>query len=89
MSKDFWERVDKLDELAERATQGEWVYVGLWSFYKKDNETSEALGTAEHYYDGEYIAAANPAMIKEMINMLRLQKKHLDFCDAALAKYND
>lgn len=73
MDKDFWEKVCALNELAGKATQGEWVSDGHGNidstkrFYLAENLTRE---------DADYIAAANPEMILEMIaEMRRLEKE--------------
>lgn len=67
------ERINRLKELAEKATPGPWWFGGLFSFYADDT----ALGTVQQFCDGRYITAANPQAILELIAELeRLEKEN-------------
>lgn len=62
MNKDFWERIDRLEELAKKAMPDHQVVY-------EDGE--------ERYVLTKFIAAANPAMILEMIaEMRRLENEN-------------
>ena len=83
MNKDFWERIGKLEELTERATKGEWKVIHGSEIVTESGVLiadvvvpplgHDAEKVAE--IDAKYIATANPAMIKEMIKMIKLQKR--------------
>ena len=88
MTKDFWEKVNRLEELAKKVNSGPWEYDGNGNIDSTDHEAFSYIAQNCAEENAEYIAAAHPAMIKEMIYMLKLQKKYLNFCDEALEKYN-
>ncbi len=72
MNKDFWEKVNKLEELAGKATQGGWKantddYGSLVALSPNSKEDISLVIEPIEKADADYIAAANPAMIKEMI----------------------
>ena len=71
MNKDFWERLDRLEELAEKATRPDWEI-------RVKNDNAYATNVDFHQANNlRYIAAANPAMIKEMIvEMRRLENEN-------------
>lgn len=65
MNKDFWERIDRLEELTKKTTRSDWdIHV------KGDN--AYATNVDFHQVDNlRYIAAANPAMILEMVEEIK------------------
>ncbi len=90
INKNFWEKLDRLEWLAKRASEGNWFIT--------DDDYSGKVITSDNYSEkvidsvikdqfeiriasfedavdaernAEYIAAANPAMIREMIGALR------------------
>lgn len=67
MNKDFWERIDRLEELAGKATQGKWNYCGCEIWANETTMSHDVVGKVEKFEDAQYIDAANPAMILEMI----------------------
>ena len=75
MDKNFWDKVERLEELAGKATQGEWSVNDLSKIISIDGNTLclaySGFDSDGNKWDGNinasYIAAANPAMIKEMI----------------------
>lgn len=96
-NKEFWECVDKLEELAGKASPGPWttdkseVYLAYTPNHERtfgygcdntficdlnDGEYHEYKSSGEQVANAEYIAAANPAMIKEMIAKLRELQIH-------------
>ena len=89
-NKDFWDKVAELEELAEKATQGEWHCDISGYVFRKPQEPSEndkmpivlLCGSVSQFeksrFDGKFIAAANPAMIKEMVAEMRRLEKEAD-----------
>lgn len=86
MNKDFWERIDKLEELAKKATQGK------WSGYYGDKNEDYIDGAINNEYvhiamvnkpncenNTLFISSANPAMIMEMIAEMRMLKKEAEW----------
>ena len=98
MTKDFWKRVKKLEELAGKATQGEWSVDDTGYVFRKPQASSEEEKMPlvpmcrsmkqfdESRFDGAFIAAANPAMILEMIAELRRLEKEADWLACQLEK---
>ena len=90
MNKDFRERMATLEELAGKATQGEWKantndYGSLVASFDGD-ELALIIEPIEKA-DAEYMAAANPAMIKEMIAVIRKMWRQNNWDVAALQAY--
>lgn len=85
MNKDFWERIDRLEELAEKATQGEWnvsndhFLIGDVNKLLIANSLCETRGQVQSKANALFIAAANPAMIQEMIAEMRRLEKEADW----------
>lgn len=88
MNKDFWERIDRLEELAGKATQGEWDVYNLSKVFSVEGgnnlfQAYSGFDSEGHKWDGKvnalYIAAANPAMILEMITELRKLTKQVNW----------
>lgn len=71
MDKDFWDKVNRLEELAGKATQGEWNYCGCEIWANETVNSHNVVGKTERFEDAKYIAAANTAMIQEMIAELK------------------
>lgn len=78
MNKDFWEKVNRLKELAGKATKGEWVidkdanYIRvdpqrLWVFWIGRSSNSDE--------NASYVIAANPTIILEIITELQNLEK--------------
>lgn len=91
MNNDFWKRIDKLEELAGKATQGEWI-VSNSNFLIGDannlliaNSLCETRGQDQSRANARFIAAANPQTIREMIAELRRLEKEADWLAAILA----
>lgn len=81
MNKDFWERINRLEELANKISPKDWEYTNTFGKPALISNTgcygvqiAEAVfaGKEEHM---EYIAAANPVMIQEMIMEMRRLKQ--------------
>ena len=81
MDEDFWKKVDALNKLADMATQGEWsTESGRAVVSAKGNRIAIAQFSSQNridkmepidpYYNAAFMAAANPAFIKEMITRL-------------------
>ena len=89
MNKDFWERVNKLEALACNTNAGPWWHgIGHPHEIYTENE-NWPIAAVESYNDAAYIAAANPAMIKEMIAELRRLEKEADWLAKRLAEFCD
>lgn len=110
MNKDFWERINKLEELAGKATPGTWIikndpedrYDYDIAFITTTERQNASIGeiaqvscyepdiieepiVKEQIANAEYISAANPAMIKEMIAEMRRLEKEADWLAEELA----
>ena len=70
MDTDFWKGIDRLEELAGKIKPGEWEYEPE-NENLRHNVTRVGVIIPEL---GEYISAANPAMIKEMTAEMRRLK---------------
>ena len=69
MNKDFWERIDRLEELAEKATQGEWVI-----------STDDGIDWGNLYVTTEDRHYADMVEIAQVDNaFLRTDEIHTDF----------
>ena len=78
MNKDFRERMPRLEELAGKANSGPWQnIIGHPHQIITENE-SWPVADVESFNDAAFIAAANPAMIVEMIAELRRLEKETD-----------
>lgn len=92
MTEDFVKRLDRLEELANKATPGPWYNVVVESDFSvvstdmQDDNKSIAIEPIEEK-DSEYIAAANPAMIKEMIAELRRLEEEANWLTETLAAF--
>lgn len=104
MNKDFWERIDRLEELANKATLEEWIIkimpdgdfdddCTFITTAQREKESKGAIAKVdftEPYIienenlfpsniiqrnNAEFIAAANPTMIRDMIAELRRLKQ--------------
>lgn len=88
MTKDFWERLERLEELAGKATLEKWQRDHLGNVYVapkgKENDYQAIVCLTKNYDDyvpteanADFIAAANPAMIQEMaVEIRRLEKEN-------------
>lgn len=81
MNKDFWKRIDRLEELVNKATQGKWNYCGCEIWANETTISHDVVGKVEKFEDAQYIGAADPAMILEMIT--ELKKYWMDAADYA------
>lgn len=88
-NKDFWKRIDRLEELAGKATQGEWNYCGCEIWANETTMSHDVVGKVEKFEDAQYIDAADPAMILEMIVELRRLEKEADLLAEKLAEVSD
>lgn len=83
MTKDFWERIDKLEVFAERANPLKWqnddIICSNLLLAIGENNQNTFLGEIIDSDNAEYIAFANPTMILEMIEEMRKLQKEADW----------
>lgn len=89
MNKDFWDNVDRLEQLAKNVKSEEWevadthiVRVATKGYYINDFicETSNVVDTV-------FIAVANPSMILELVAELRKLEKEADWLAGYIGKH--
>lgn len=84
MNKDFWKRIDKLEELANKVEVKDWVYsAGFGKPAIIAENDYHGVQIAEAVFGGkasdiEYIAAANPAVILALIKKIEEDKATID-----------
>lgn len=98
MNKDFWRRIDRLEELAGKATQGEWDVYNFSKVFSVESgnnlfQAYSGFDSEGHKWDGKvnalYVAAAYPAMILEMIAEMRRLEKEADWLARRLVEFCD
>lgn len=101
MDRDFWRRRERLEELAQRATPGEWQcppYSESMVVSREGRLISSSrhcsfnrkfglLDMASAADNAAYIAAANPAMILELCAEMRRLEKALEDKEARIGNY--
>ena len=85
MTKDFWERIDRLEALADYAnnkhTQQMWLGTPFCSISIEEFKGDQCIAFTplSQAKKDNFIAAANPALIMEMIAELRSLEKEADY----------
>lgn len=91
MNKEFWDKVNRLEILAQQATQGNWfvtcdedaleTVIHCVANDRYETEIASLFGNSlDMDNNANYIAAANPAMIQEMIAELRSLSRQVMWC---------
>ena len=86
-TEDFWTRVNKLEELAGKANSGPWINDEKGRIDSHDHEAFSYIAQGCVKENAEYIAAANPAMIKEMVVEMRRLNKEADWLASYIGKH--